>query len=98
MDKWSLEQAHNEALKYQSKKDFREKSRNIYRWCWRNNYLDSVCSHMKLKYPKLSIEIVSKEALKYSNKQEFKKANSRAYQYSLDNNIKGGGYLAPPML
>ncbi len=87
MKKRTLEKAHSEALKFESQKEFRENSTNAYKWCWRNNYLDTVCSHMKPKYLKLTKEMVTTEALKYNIKLEFKKANNRAYQYALDHKI-----------
>ena len=48
--KFNYEKAKEEALKYNTKKEFYTYSRNIYHYCFRNKILNDVCSHMiKLK-------------------------------------------------
>jgi predicted GIY-YIG superfamily endonuclease len=48
-NKWDKEKCFNEALKYNTKKDFYTNSENAYRYSLRNNFLNEICSHMVKK-------------------------------------------------
>jgi hypothetical protein len=80
---WTHEALHAEALKYDNKVDFRDKSNPAFLTASRKNILDQICSHMKAgKLPNgywLNKENCATEALKYSNRREFSMANSSAY-------------------
>ncbi len=83
--KWTIEKISSEAIKYNSRKIFSEKSGSAYGAAIRQNILDQVCSHM----PKnLSIArefdiwndgAILSEALKYKTRSEFKKSSPSAY-------------------
>jgi len=66
-----------EALKYSTKKDFREGNAYAYRRASDLQCLDEVCSHMKLR--SLSFEECSLEAKKYKNISDFLANSKRAY-------------------
>ena len=80
---WTLENLHAEALKYDTKVEFREKSNPAFLTASRQGLLDQICSHMEAgKLPNgywLVKENCAKEALKYSNRREFSLNNSSAY-------------------
>ena len=80
--KWTKNECKKEALKYDCKKDFYEKSSGAYLRCIRNNWLDDVCSHMKkgrlFWNKKLCLEVASK----YKNKKDFIKNEKSAYNYA----------------
>ena len=44
---WTKERCKEESLKYDNKKDFRNKSYSAYKSSYYNNWLDEFCSHMK---------------------------------------------------
>lgn len=44
---WTKERCHEEALKYDSKKDFKFYSKSSYQISYKNGWLDEICSHMK---------------------------------------------------
>lgn len=47
MGYWTKEKCHKEALKYNTRGEFNEKSKGAYLFAYRNNWLDDICSHMK---------------------------------------------------
>jgi hypothetical protein len=85
---WNLDKVREEALKFNSKVEFKDKSVNAYYSATRNGWLDDVCSHMVAgKKPNgyWTIDKVREEALKFSSRSEFKKKSSSAYSYALKN-------------
>jgi len=80
---WTLENLQAEALKYDNKADFREKSNPAFLIASRKKVLDQICSHMvagKLPNGHWHIKAnCAQEALKYTNRREFSLANSSAY-------------------
>jgi hypothetical protein len=80
---WTLENLRAEALKYDNKVDFREKSNPAFLTASRTKVLDQICSHMTAgKLPNghwLVKANCANEALKYTNRREFSLANSSAY-------------------
>ena len=44
---WTKEKCHEEALKYNNKKDFINDSKFVYVLCSKNKWLVEVCSHMQ---------------------------------------------------
>ena len=45
---WTKEKCHEEALKYEYKKDFKNFSGSAYSKSHINNWIDEICSHMKI--------------------------------------------------
>jgi len=45
---WTKERCHEEALKYSSRKEFGKCSSQAYRISLENNWMDDICSHMKI--------------------------------------------------
>ena len=45
---WTKEKCHEEALKYSSRKEFGDKSSHPYTISLNNNWMDDICSHMKI--------------------------------------------------
>jgi hypothetical protein len=80
---WTPETLHAEALKYDTKVDFREKSNPAFLTASRKGLLDQICSHMEAgKLPNgywLIKENCAAEAMKYTNRRAFSLANSSAY-------------------
>jgi hypothetical protein len=71
------ESCHIEALKYSSKKEFRENSLLAYRRAYDLHCLEEVCSHMRVK--SIPFEDCKKEALKYSRATDFVKNSPKHY-------------------
>jgi hypothetical protein len=80
---WTYETLHAEALKYDNKVEFREKSNPAFLTASRKGLLDKICSHMEAgKLPNgywLNKDNCAAEALKYMNRRAFSLANSSAY-------------------
>ena len=80
---WTPETLHAEALKYNNKVDFRQRSNPAFLTASRRGLLDQICSHMEAgKLPNghwLNKDNCAAEALKYMNRRAFSLANSSAY-------------------
>ena len=70
------EQCHEEALKFKTRSNFYKESSNIYQIATRNNWLDEICSHMKIKLTK---ELCKQIALQYNTKSELRNNNCNVY-------------------
>lgn len=79
---WNNDSVKNEALKYQKRRDFKEKSNGAYCYASRNKILDFICSHMEIKW---SLDKVKEEAKKYNSRSEFNKFSKAAYSYAYRN-------------
>ena len=78
---WTKEKCHQEALKFNTKVDFREKASNIYSQAHRKGWLDIICCHMTpLKRPSdyWTKERIIEEAKKFSNRTDFNKNSGGA--------------------
>lgn len=84
-EKWTLENIHKEALKYDNKGQFKKNSPSAYARALEKGYLPLVTTHMSLKKTWNSKDDVYAEALKYDNKQEFKNLSPGAYKSSKRN-------------
>ncbi len=83
---WTKEKCLEEALKYYSKKEFRENNSGAYSSSTRNKWLNEICSHMENRlYKHWTKEKCLEEALKYKTKKEFMKSSWCAYQTSCNN-------------
>ena len=85
---WTKERCHEEALKYNSRKDFHDNSSSAATKCMKNGWLDDVCLHMiEICKPKnyWTKERCYNEASKYNNRTNFQKNNTSAYISSRKN-------------
>jgi hypothetical protein len=89
MFKWTDEVLKQEALKYKTKSEFKNKSPKQYKSAYRRNILDAICTHMPKRVIKCgednasfkwTYEMLKLEALKYNTKDEFRKKSNGAYQ------------------
>lgn len=80
---WTLEMLHAEAIKYDTKVEFRAKSNPAFLTASRKGFLEQICGHMAAgKLPNgywLIKENCAAEALKYMNRRAFSLGNSSAY-------------------
>jgi len=85
--KWTKDEIQKIALNFEFRSDFQKEYPGAYQRALRNNILDEICSHMKLKekkkYVKWTYEKCKFEALKYKTKTEFKNKSNVAYKVSL---------------
>ena len=81
--KWTKEACQTEALKYDSKKEFREANNSAYNSAYKNGWLDEIISSFsipsKKPYGYWTKERCHEEALKYMSKKEFCKKSGSAY-------------------
>lgn len=86
--KWTFESCKLEALKYKSRKEFKEKNSRAFSTVYKNHWHDEICSHMAyLKTPDGSWnkEACCKEALKYISRKDFALGSPGAYQAARKN-------------
>lgn len=80
---WTKDECIKEALKYNTKSDFRKFSQSAYSSSIRNKWIDDVCSHMpivKRENGYWTKERCALETLKYKTKKEFKSNSNKCYQ------------------
>lgn len=86
---WVKEKCHEEALKYETKSDFKKYSAGAADSAFVNGWFNDICLHMnEFKKPNDfwdDKEKCQKEALKYTNKTDFKKYSCMPYDYSRRN-------------
>ena len=78
-----------EAIKYNTKTEFKKESYNIYKNSILNGWLDEICSHMIPKQKPSgywTYNNCKEEALKYNSRSEFKKYAYRGWYCSSINN------------
>ncbi len=87
---WTKEKCREEALKYKTREEFREKSRYAYVTSFKNQWLDDICSHLQISNIKpigyWSKEKCREESLKYKNRNDFRINNRSAYAACLRHN------------
>ena len=84
---WTKEMCHQEAIKYDNRTDFYEKSNKAHIAACRYGWLNEICSHMKIKNKHWTIEECINEALKYNTRNEFILNNKAAYIWATRHNI-----------
>ncbi len=88
--KWIYIKCKEEALKYDTRKEFKEGSTSAYYSAIKHKWLDDVCSHMNYKKTNPSgywtKEKCREELLKYKSIKMFKLKSGSAYNASLRNN------------
>lgn len=78
--KYTYSDLRKEALKYHTKKDFKENSIWAYRACVQRKILKELCGHMKRKTSyDYTLNELKEEALKYKSRKEFKESNSKLF-------------------
>jgi len=85
---WTKEICQIEALKYNTKKEFRENNGKAYNASYDHEWLNEICSHMKKMINVKGYwtkEKCQEESLKYNIKEEFRKYCSAAYGKACDN-------------
>lgn len=85
---WTKENCYKEALKYNTRNEFRIGNHIPYQIACRNNWIDEMCSHMiPVRKPTgyWTKDRCQIEALKYNGRKLFQKNSASAYQYSLKN-------------
>jgi hypothetical protein len=85
--KHTKEECHQEALKYNNRTDFYEKSNKYHAAACRNGWLDEICSHMVVKNKHWTVEECKELALKYHSKYHFQRENKAAYTWAIRHNI-----------
>jgi DNA-binding Xre family transcriptional regulator len=81
--KWTFELIQEEALKYNTKSEFKE-SGSAYRAAIRLNILDKVCSHMQVLKIKWDLETVIHLSKKCTGRSNFKKTYPSGYKYAVE--------------
>lgn len=85
--RWNYDLCKEEALKYNCRKDFMNKSSGGYNFARVNNILDDVCSHMTTYNIIWDYQSCKNEALKYDTRKKFEKGSRGAYNYARKHNI-----------
>ena len=75
---------HEEALKYETRGEFRSESNKAYQAAKKRGMLDEVCNHMAKVVPVFwSVELIKIEALEYKYRGEFRSNNASAYNAAI---------------
>lgn len=86
--KWTLEKLQVEALKYETKSEFRKNNNGAYQIVKKRGLLDTICSHMPKRDVlwgtkhynfKWTSELLQVEARKYKTRSEFQEKSNGAY-------------------
>jgi len=79
---WTKERCQEEALKYNSRSEFKKKNSSSFRKAYVNSWLNDICSHMIIIRNENNYwakERCQKESLKYNTRSEFRKNSKGAY-------------------
>jgi predicted GIY-YIG superfamily endonuclease len=82
---WTFDKVKEEATKYSTKKEFKEKSSSASTTAQRNGWMIEVCSHMtalRKKKGYWNLETLKTEALKYNTRTDFCRKAKGAYSIS----------------
>lgn len=85
---WTKEACFAEALKYETRSEFRNNAPTACSKCCDNDWMNDACSHMKvLKKPDgyWTLERCKEEALRFKTRQDFKKKSHVAYVTTCEN-------------
>lgn len=85
--KWTFEKLQAEALKYDTRTEFRNLNQYAHQLASKMNIIEQICSHMKEQIHLWTNKELEEEALKYKTRQDFHKNNDRAYRAALDRGI-----------
>ncbi len=84
---WTFDAIKNEALKYNTRAEFKRGKAGAYLAVNKMGRLDEVCSHMEVKKIMWTNEMLHKEALKYTKKTDFVNQSASAYRAALSRGI-----------
>lgn len=85
---WTKEKCRDEAKKYDTRREFQEKSNVAYNKAYQNKWLDDICTHMhQTRKPAgyWTKEKCHEEALKYKTRGEFQKKANTVYRRAHSN-------------
>lgn len=82
--KWTIDKLKKEALKYKTRKSFKETNQGAYGSARRQGLLEQICGHMTAPYQSnaYTFEELKAEALKYNSRDDFRVGNLGAYLVS----------------
>ena len=80
---WTKEECQKEALKYNSRSEFRKNSKGAYSSANKNGWLNDICNHMIILINKWTKESCQEEALKYKNRSYFCEKSAGAYRAAI---------------
>jgi hypothetical protein len=82
------EECQKEALKYESRRDFRIKSSSFYESSRKNGWINEICSHMvKIKPSIWTPELIKEKSSECRNRSEFEKKYSGGYKMAKKLNL-----------
>ena len=84
--KWTYDNLKNEALKYNTRNEFKINSGGAYAMARKRKCLDDICSHMEFKLKKWNEHLLVNELGKYKTLKEFRMFSASAYNYALREN------------
>lgn len=87
--RWTPEDVFAEALKYQSRAEFKRECSGGHGYALANGYLDQCCSHMLDGKRLWHVFELMAVAIKYSNRSEFRKSEPQAYGFCTKNGLVG---------
>lgn len=87
---WTYERCKEEALKYNTKIEFKKNSSSAYSRAQKLDWLENICKHMQISKNKIknywnNFESCKNEALKYVKRSEFQKQSSGCYESAKKN-------------
>ena len=85
--KWTHEKCKTEALKYNTKTEFKVGNDSAYKSAKRNGWFDEITKHMINKTTRWTFDIIKNEALNYKTRYEFNQKNLAAYTWALRHSI-----------
>ena len=85
---WTFERCKEEALKYNTKEEFKENNQGAYSRTYKNNWQNEICSHMekiRKNVDYYTYDICKELSKKCKNKNEYNSLSSSAYNISIEN-------------
>jgi hypothetical protein len=80
---WTKERCREEALKYNTRSEFKKRNEGVYKKIQTEGWFDELCGHMIDLYKHWTKEDCKEEALKYNTRDELKRGNGGAYSKSI---------------
>ena len=85
---WTIQKLQEEALKHNTRGDFKKSNFNAYQSARRRNLLDKICNHMKILRKKpYTLEILQNIAKEFKTRGEFQHKNAPAYGAALTKKV-----------
>ena len=80
---WTKERCYEEARKYETRMEFRNKCQSAYNAAYTHGWLDEICSQMIVKMHTFTKEECTEEAKKYSRKIDFMNGSPHHYSWAI---------------